>query len=256
MMPCSLENYRARVGMFDASPRSYKNKKKGIFTISFLYFVLLKILMALCPTQILISFAGSFIVCVFVMVIFVTLVLFYLLLLQVSLYSIFVTGNVNGRIPPIFVHFFELSLFLIVYSTVTNLLLTTFGTIERNPGPISSCNKVKFATWNVDSLLARDGSKISIIEGLDACHNFDMFGICESYLTDKIPENDLKISGFSPLPFRADSKEVLTRTRGGVCLYFKEHLPIVERTELALTDETVVAEIKLKNKKSIFHLII
>ena len=56
----------------------------------------------------------------------------------------------------------DLSLFLIIDSSVTKLLLVAFGTIERNPGPN---NHLKFATWNIDSLLTRDGIKKSMIEG-------------------------------------------------------------------------------------------
>ena len=124
-------------------------------------------------------------------------------------------------------HFFELSFFLIVETTVAKILLVAFGTIERNPGPY---NNLKFATWNVDSLLTRVGSKKSMIEGLDSCHHFDLFGICETYFTNNTPDKDIAISGFSDKVFRADCKisEVDgARPRGGVCLYFKEHLPIL-----------------------------
>ena len=38
---------------------------------------------------------------------------------------------------------------------------------------------------------------------------------------------------------------------GGVCLYFKESLPIKNRWDLAILPETIVAEIKF-NKKKIF----
>ena len=148
----------------------------------------------------------------------------------------------------------ELSLFLIIDSSVTKLLLVAFGTIERNPGP----NHLKFATWNIDSLLTRDGIKKSTIEGLDSCHKFDIFGICETYLTKKIADEDITISGFSDKPFRVDCKAVTededARPRGGVCLYFKESLPIVNRPDLVLTDETIISEIRLGRNK-IFHVL-
>ena len=41
---------------------------------------------------------------------------------------------------------------------------------------------------------------------------------------------------------------------GGVCLYFKESLPIKERKDLELLPETIVAEIKLDKKKIFFLL--
>ena len=82
----------------------------------------------------------------------------------------------------------DLSLFLIVKLSANKLLLVTFGTIERNPGPN---NHLKFGTWNIDSLLTRDEIKKSMIEGLDSCHKFDIFGVCETYLTKKIADEDI-----------------------------------------------------------------
>ena len=92
------------------------------------------------------------------------------------LFSIYFRLYVSVRIHhPLFSTFMELSLFLIIDSSVTKLLLVAFGTIERNPGP----NQLKFATWNIDSLLTRDGIKKSMLEGLDSCHKFNIIGLCE-----------------------------------------------------------------------------
>ena len=74
-----------------------------------------------------------------------------------------------------------------------------------------------------------------------------MFGVCESMLTKNISNQDILINGFSPDPFRSD-KDSDTRN-GGVCLYFKEFLPIKERCDLEILPETIVAEIKLNRKK-------
>ena len=74
-----------------------------------------------------------------------------------------------------------------------------------------------------------------------------MFGVCESMLTSYILNEDIYINGFSPEPFRSD-KGLNTRN-GGVCLYFKESLPIKERRDLEIIPETIVAEIELIRKK-------
>ena len=63
-----------------------------------------------------------------------------------------------------------------------------------------------------------------LIESLQNINDFDMFGVCESMLTSNISNEDIYINGFSPEPFRSD-KGLNTRN-GGVCLYFKESLPI------------------------------
>ena len=73
-----------------------------------------------------------------------------------------------------------------------------------------------------------------------------MFGVCESMLTSNILNKDIYINGFSPEPFRSD-KGLNTRN-GGVCLCFKESLPIKERRYLGIIPETVVGEIKLTRK--------
>ena len=45
---------------------------------------------------------------------------------------------------------------------------------------------------------------------------------------------ELEINGFSPEPFRADCPLASDHHHGGVCLYFKETLPIIERKDLTV----------------------
>ena len=65
-------------------------------------------------------------------------------------------------------------------------------------------------------------------------------------LTGNISNDDIHISSFSPGPFRSDKASTIRN--GGVCLYFKESLPIKERCDLEILPETIVAEIKLHRK--------
>ena len=60
------------------------------------------------------------------------------------------------------------------------------------------------------------------------------------------------VCGFSPDPFRADKPD--DTRNGGVCLYFKENLPIKRRTDLETIPETIVSEITLNRKKIFFVL--
>ena len=133
---------------------------------------------------------------------------------------------------------------------VNEKLLIVSGCVETNPGPD---NKINFGVWNLDSLLTRDKHKISLIEGINSVNKFDMFGVVESYLTPEISDDQLEIHGFSSIPFRADSADT-GRPRGGVCLYYNENLPVVDRSNLTNINETIVAEIKLKRKKVFFIL--
>ena len=83
--------------------------------------------------------------------------------------------------------------------------------MELNPGPLTSNKSLSFAVWNLDSLPARDFARIPLIEGLLNSHDFDMFGVCESMLTENISNEDILISGFSPEPFRSDRSDDMIR---------------------------------------------
>ena len=123
----------------------------------------------------------------------------------------------------------------LIISLIIKILLLRAG-IEPNPGPIP--RKLNFAFWNLDSLLARDGHKISVIEGLNSNYKFDIFGVVESYLNKDILDEKIQIKGFAPAPFRADSTST-DRPQGGVCLYFDENLPIKNREDLVNMEETI-----------------
>ena len=108
--------------------------------------------------------------------------------------------------------------------TVLKDLLLSSGSVESNPGPNENRrNTLSFAMWNLDSLPARDYSRIPVIESLQAVHNFDLFAVCESSLNELISSDEIFIHGFSPDPIRADKH--LATHNGGVCLYFKENIP-------------------------------
>ena len=111
---------------------------------------------------------------------------------------------------------------------------------------------LSFAVWNLDSLPARDFASIPLIETLQTTYDFDMFGVCESMLTENISNEDILINGFSTDPFQS-GKDSVTRN-GGVCMYFKESLPIKEISDLEFLPEIIVAEIKLDRKKDFIVL--
>ena len=125
-------------------------------------------------------------------------------------------------------------------------ILLIISGIEVNPGPPNARKKLSFAVWNLDSIPARDYARIPLIETFQATYDFDLFGVCESSLNENITNESIFIDGFSPDPIRADKPD--DSRNGGVCLYFKENLPIKERSDLATIPETVVAEIKLNKK--------
>ena len=102
---------------------------------------------------------------------------------------------------------------------------------------------LSFVVWNLDSLPAGDFARIPLIESFQITYDVGIFGVCESMLTENISNEDILTNGFSPDPFRSD-KDHDTRN-GGVCMYFKEYLPIKEIRDLEILPETIAAEIKL-----------
>ena len=79
--------------------------------------------------------------------------------------------------------------FSITFSLINRLLLIVSGSIEVHPGPgrNDKLNQFSFAFWNLNSLVARDGARLTQIEALVANTNFHIFGICESFLSKDIP---------------------------------------------------------------------
>ena len=123
--------------------------------------------------------------------------------------------------------------FVYIYSF--RFLLILSGSVERNPGPPRASKnmngRIRFAHWNINSLLARNGDKIRQIEALQSVEKFDVFGLSETWLNDSVPTNDVSIEGFSK-PFRSDCPEANDHPRGGVCLYFMNHIPIIQRKDI------------------------
>ena len=182
--------------------------------------------------------------------------LFFLIIFELLLISVF-TAYKQCKPSPQFlklslIHILSLPNLVAFFSIVLRLLLLKSGDVEKNPGPKTI--PLSFGCWNVDSLLARQGVKKDYIESIQSIHNFDIFGICESYLSSETKPEDLVVKSFSATPFRADYKGPSSRPRGGVCLYYEESIPIKHRPDLELLDETIVAEIKL-NRKSIIYIL-
>ena len=74
--------------------------------------------------------------------------------------------------------------------------------------------------------------------------------LSETFLGSTIPQNDEKINikGYSLL--RADHPG--NSKRGGVCLYYKEYLPLIARNDISCMQECLVAELSMNNEKCFF----
>ena len=130
-----------------------------------------------------------------------------------------------------------------------HLLLLLSGDIETNPGPKRSSN-IKFCHWNLNGLAAHDFIKVPLVEAFITSNNFDLVCLSETFLDSTIPNDDVntQINAYSLL--RADHPNNIKR--GGVCIYFKELLPLIRRNDLTNMKDCIVTEINVNNKKCFF----
>ena len=272
-MGVSLVQWRICIGLFNASPICKRNRKvdNGPY---FSDFFLLMLNFAVKSIPLRVTY-GLFIIFVYGIMTFFFLPIWFL----IYPYTYFSHDNPSICVLPI-VHYFVAmisKIFLfpcslmrllkqtsftlkILFSEVKNvcflvvvlqMLLLISGSVEINPGPPPPrLNNLSFAVWNLDSLPAREFARTPLIETLQSTYNFDLFGVCESMLNSNVPNSDIFINGFSPDPYRSD--KAANVRNGGVCLYYKESLPLKRRSDLEKLPETIVSEIKLKRKKVFF----
>ena len=119
--------------------------------------------------------------------------------------------------------------------------------IEANPGPGGWRSSLSVCHWNLNSIWVEDFSKLSQISAFLNIHQFDIFCLTETFLDSSISSEDprLAIEGYKL--FRCDHPSNLRR--GGVCLYFKDHLPLALRPDLTTLDECLVCEIQNGSKR-------
>lgn len=102
-------------------------------------------------------------------------------------------------------------------------LLSCCGDIEENPG--LKFSYLTFCHWSLNGLTAHDSIKISLLEAYITQHNYDIICLSETFLNSSISSDDNRISidGYNlrRSDHPSDSK------KGGVCIYHKEHIPLI-----------------------------
>ena len=74
------------------------------------------------------------------------------------------------------------------------------GDIEIQLGPIK--NALKFCHWNLNSVLAHDRIKVSLLEAYNSLHNYDILVLGEAYLSSDISHDETFIEGFGKNPVK------------------------------------------------------
>ena len=137
----------------------------------------------------------------------------------------------------------------IVYILYIYIYIYIYIYVGTNPGP-RKASVIKFCHWNLNGLAAHDFLKIFLIEAFITSHNFDIICLSETFLDFTVSEHDENkmINGYSLL--RADHPS--NNNRGGVCLYFKEHLLLIRRNDLSILQGCLMTETIVDNEKRFF----
>ena len=122
---------------------------------------------------------------------------------------------------------------------LSNLLLCCYD-IENNPGPKYS--PLKFCQWNLNGLTAHDSIKISLLQANIIQNNYDIMCSSEMFLNFSVQNNDDRISidGYNLIQTDHPSN----MKRGGVCIYYQEHIPLIKRDDICTLGNCLVTEIR------------
>ena len=123
------------------------------------------------------------------------------------------------------------------------------GDVELNPGPNKS-SSLTFFHWNLNGIAAHDFSKISLIQSHALSYNIDIIFLSETFLDSSIETNNpkLNIPGYNLL--RSDHPSNIKR--GGVCMFYKDYLPVIRRHDLCALTECIVVEVNSGTKSLFF----
>ena len=97
--------------------------------------------------------------------------------------------------------------------------------MEVNPAPKrTSTSNISICHWNLNSISAHNYTKSFLLKAYIAFHKFDIIYLSETYLDSSTTSDDdnLAISGYNLI--RSDHPS--NNKRGGVCIYYKNFLPL------------------------------
>ena len=137
---------------------------------------------------------------------------------------------------------------LLLNLPLNHMLLIMCGDIESNPGPLNESKKaLSVCHWNLNGISTHSYIKLSMLEAYNALHNYDLICISETFLNsyDLSTDQSLKLKGYELI--RADHPS--NTKRGGVCIYYKDHLPLKIRNDVSTLNECIVVEIKNQKQK-------
>ena len=198
-MPVNLNQYRGRVGTF--SNRNYYHQS----TLS---------LGPPCQNTFFLNYAFPF--C-------------NISLLFVLLITVFLTLKSNSYRST--KHFNTLSFFVTIITIwslpwLYSLLILLYADVELNRRPKRAYTRnISICNWSLNSTSAHNYIKLFLLKAYITIHKFDIICLSETYLDSSTTSDDdnLAISGYNLI--RSDHPS--NNKRGGVCIYYKNFLPLL-----------------------------
>ena len=121
------------------------------------------------------------------------------------------------------------------------------GDVEVNPGPNKRKTTLSICHWNLNSVWPEDFIKIDQLSAFLNTHNFDIVCLGETFLNSEIRDDDERLAIENYDIFRCDHPS--DSKRGGVCIYYRDHLGLEERPRLTSLDECLVVEMKASGNR-------
>ena len=137
---------------------------------------------------------------------------------------------------------------IIVYLWQLQTILILSGDIETNPGPTAGNNQyLTICHWNLNRITTDNFIKFPLLESYIATHKFDIICLSETFLDSSLSDDDprLNLKGYSLI--RSDHPNDIKQ--GGVCIYYKNHIPLIPKPAMTQLNECLVCELKVNNKK-------
>ena len=90
-----------------------------------------------------------------------------------------------------------------------------------------------------------------MLEAYNTLYSYDLICISETFLDSSHSDDDqiLNLQGYNLI--RADHPD--NTKRGGVCIYYKEHLPLKVRNDISPLKECVVVDLPVKQMMNLIR---
>ena len=123
-------------------------------------------------------------------------------------------------------------------------MITLSGDAELNPAPKHKATQtLSICLWNLNSICPHNFEKLSLLRAYMSTHKFDIICLSETYLDSSIDDESLEISGY----YLIRSDHPSNKKRGGICIYYKNFLPL-KVTGVRLLEECITFDLIIRNK--------